>query len=457
MSNIPLSCLLFLLITFPLTAQPPAQRPNFIIILTDDQRWDALGHAGNPVIHTPEMDKLAREGVYFRNAFVTTPICAASRASILTGSYERSHGYTFGSQPLAHEYVSVSYPALLKEAGYRTGMFGKLGMRLADRSDTVIFDELYTTEPGGYFRIDPATGGHIHLTDITTEQAIKFIRDTPVDQPFCLSVSYNAAHADDNHPNQYFWPRRLDTLYSQTAIPEPELHAPQYHEALPAFLKKDDYTGNVRYRWRFDTADKYQQMVKGYYRLVTAIDQNLGRIRDELRTLGIDDNTVILLLGDNGYFLGERQLAGKWLMYEESIRVPMILYDPDARRSGTLGELALNIDIAPTILDYAGIGIPEQMQGRSLRDFAFKEVQNWRQNFICEHLWQFPFIPRSEGIRTARYKYFRYPDHPGYEELYDLKTDPKEKHNLLNDPEYASVLRETREILEQQLRTIAGE
>lgn len=448
------SVFLLLVVLFnPAEAQAQDRRkPNIIMILTDDQRWDALGYAGNDIIHTPEMDKLARQGVYFKNAFVTTPICAASRASILSGTYERTHGFTFATPPLAREFVEISYPYLLKKAGYRTGMFGKLGMELAGRADTTIFDELWNTGTQGYFRIVGAGYRyHVHLTDHTTDRAIEFIKNTPPDQPFCLSISYNAAHADDAHPQQYFWPERLNHLYQDVTIPKGELHQQKYHDALPDFLREELYMGNIRYKWRYDTPEKYQKMVKGYYRLISTIDENLGRLREILAELQIDDNTIILFMGDNGYFLAERGLAGKWLMYENSLRVPLILYDPAASRNQTVDKMALNIDIAATILDYAGIGIPAAMQGESLRNFAYGEVTQWRENFVCEHLYEIPYIPKSEGIRTERYKYFRYIDHPESEEFYDLEKDPMETHNLMGNPEYREIVEKTREEFEREV------
>ncbi len=415
-------------------------QPNIIFILTDDQRWDALGVAGNEIIQTPNLNQLAREGTYFTNAFVTTPICAASRASILTGYYERSHGYTFRTAPLKTDLVQISYPELLRKNGYRTGFFGKLGIEFQDRLDTLIFDELYTTGTDGYFRL---TGDgwreHIHLTDYTTDRALEFIDRQPSNQPFCLSISYNAAHADDAHPQQYFWPDRNDHLYRNLSIPLPQLMAPEHLHALPPFLKDKDYMGRIRFHWRFDTPEKYQEKVKGYYRMVTTIDDNIGRLRALLKKKNLDRNTVIIFMSDNGYFLGERMLAGKWLLYDNSIRVPLIVYHP-LMESHKVHEMVLNIDISPTILELAGIAIPSEVQGTSLLGLMQGSVINWRQEFFCEHLYDLKYIPRSEGIRTTEWKYIRYLDHPGYEELYHLQEDTLEINNLVKDSQYQGVL-----------------
>ncbi len=435
-------------------AQSP-DRPNILFILTDDQRWDALGYAGNEIIQTPHMDRLAAEGLYFENAFVTTPICAASRASIITGMYERTHDFTFGTPPLAQEYVDISYPKLLREAGYRTGFFGKLGMNLANRSDTSVFNEIYTTGTNGYFRLTgEGSGEHVHLTDHTTDRAIDFIKNGDGRQPFCLSISYNAPHADDASPQQYFWPERHDSLYAGVTIPKPALGDPAYLEALPGFLQDSLYMGRIRWRWRYDSPEKYQRMVKGYYLMISTIDDNIGRIRETLEEAGLADNTIIILMADNGYFLGERRLAGKWLMYDNSLRVPLILYDPRAGQQGTISEMALNIDIAPTIIDFAGLDIPATMQGQSLRPFTQGEVNNWRESFYCEHLFDIDYIPKSEGIRTRRWKYFRYLDHPGTEELYDLVNDPSEVDNLTGQPEHQDRLEDFRRRLKSGMKDL---
>jgi len=436
--------IVFVLLSVNINAQID-NRPNIILIVTDDQRWDAIGHARNDIIHTPHMDTMAKQGTYYNNAFVTTPICAASRASILSGMYERSHGFTFGTAPLSASYIDMSYPQLLRESGYYTGFFGKLGVAMEDHRDSTLFDELWTANTAGYFRLHgPGGKEHIHLTDLTTNYALDFLRNRKSEQPFCLSISYNAPHADDQSQQQYFWPERHDNLYS-------DITEPKYLEALPAFVKDSTTISRMRWHWRFDTADKYQQMVKGYYRMITTIDDNLGRIRQELELLDLADNTVIILIGDNGYFLGERSLAGKWLMYDNSLRVPLMIYDPKKEALAS-EKLTLNIDIAPTILDYAGLEIPDQMQGHSLKGQL--SSHNLREDFLCEHLFDIPYIPKSEGIRTTSWKYFRYIDHPEVEELYDLINDPMEINNLAADSKYKNQLKLFRAKTNSKIKTL---
>lgn len=418
------------------------KRPNIIFILTDDQRWDALGVAGNPIVQTPEMDALANAGTYFKNAFSTTPICAASRASILTGLYERTHGYTFQKPRLKQPYADIIYPKLLKENGYHLGFFGKLGViidaanQYFDQSD--FYDRGGSPDRRGYFykKIGKDT---VHLTRYTGYQAQEFIKNAPADKPFCLSLSFSAPHGHDNAAEQYFWQDKSADLYKNIQIPEPLLGEDEYFNRLPKEVR--DGFNRVRWNWRFDTPEKYQQMVKGYYRMITEIDNEIGQIRNQLKQKGIDDNTIIIVMGDNGYFLGDRQLADKWLMYDVSIRIPLIIYDPRVKKSSSVDEMVLNIDITKTMMDMAGITAPKNYQGRSLTPLLVNNKTNLnRDAILLEHLWDNPNIPSSEAIRTERWKYLRYRLIKAPEELYDLKNDPLEKKNLASDIQYAKIL-----------------
>jgi arylsulfatase A-like enzyme len=419
------------------------EKPNIIFILTDDQRWDALGYAGNKLIHTPEMDKLAKEGTYFENALVTTPICAASRASILTGLYERTHQFNFQTGNVRQEYMDKSYPKLLKEGGYHTGFYGKYGIR--DDSQETMFDDYeiydrnnsYEDRRGYYYK----TLGKdtVHLTRYTGQKALDFIADAPNDKPFCLSISFSAPHAHDSAEDQYFWQPSTDGLLQNMEMPGPELGDDKYFDEQPEIVKAG--FNRLRWTWRYDTPEKYQHSVKGYYRMISGIDLEIAKIRDQLKRKGLDKNTIIIFMGDNGYFLGERQLAGKWLMYDNSIRVPLVIYDPREKKHRDIEEIALNVDVPPTILDYAGLKIPNSWHGKSLKpvvdsgDLGFE-----RDTVLIEHIWEFESIPPSEGVRTKDWKYFRYMNDQSLEELYNLKEDPQEIKNLAKNPKYKSKL-----------------
>jgi len=429
-------------------------KPNIIFILTDDHRWDAMGYAGNKIIRTPNMDRMAKEGIWFKNAFVTTPISAASRASILTGMYERTHGYTFQQGPLKEPYMQLSYPVLMKQNGYHTGFFGKLGVTYKQAEK--IFDEADIYDRNGNF---PDRRGYffktigadtVHLTRYTGYQAQEFINSVPEDKPFCLSLSFSAPHAHDNAPEQYIWQKKSDTLYSDITIPPPPLGEDNYFNAQPKEVREG--FNRLRWTWRFDTPEKYQHSVKGYYRMISEVDDEIGELRKILKAKGIAENTVIILMGDNGYFLAERQLAGKWLMYDNSLHVPLMIFDPRAGKHNDISDMVLNIDIARTILDIAGVEIPEEYQGISLMPYVKnKKPEKVRENILFEHLWELPEIPSSEGVRTDQWKYFRYRFIEAPEELYNLKKDPMETNNLALDPAYNDVLIRLRKECDAQI------
>jgi arylsulfatase A-like enzyme len=398
------------------------------------------------------MDKLAEQGVYFKNAFVTTPICAASRASILTGLYERTHGYTFG-QVLQESYASESYPLQLKIAGYHTGFFGKFGIKypgfksLFDVADDYDRDVKYPDKRGYFYKT--INGDSTLLTEYTAYQAKNFINDAPADQPFLLTLCFSAPHAHDPAKDQYFWTDAVDKLYQDVKIPGPVMGQKKYFDAQPDYVKKSE--SRTRWFWRYDTPEHYQQSMKGYYRMISEVDIQIGKIRAQLTEKGLADNTVIIFMGDNGYFYGERQLAGKWLMYDNSLRVPMIIYDPRNPTHRDVDDVALNIDIAPTILEFAGVKAPSLWQGKSLEGYVKGEnpTEN-RQEFIAEHLWKVNIIPASEGYRTPKWKYFRYQADLDHEELYNLKKDPLEKNNLANKSKYQNMLEEMRSKFEEK-------
>lgn len=450
---------IFVLLWMPSKLAAQDQRPNIIFILTDDQRWDALGFAGNPLIQTPEMDRLASEGIYFENAFVTTPICAASRASILTGMYERTHGYTFGQGEIKQPYMALSYPALLRDSGYFTGFYGKFGVNYSSFNDLFDVGESYDRNSAfkdrrGYFfkKIGQDT---VHLTRYTGQQAIDFIQESSKEKPFMLSLSFSAPHAHDPAEEQYFWSPEFDTMYRDLVIPDPLLKEDSYFQAQPEYVRSGE--NRTRWKWRYDTPEKYQHSVKGYFRMISEVDAEIGKIRRALEEKGLAENTVIILMGDNGYFLGERQLAGKWLMYDNSLRVPLIIYDPRNPVARRETGIALNIDVPSTIFDFAGIDIPKEWQGRSLApDVSGIPTLADRTEFVTEHLWEVDIIPPSEGIRTTDWKYFRYRNDLKHEELYDLAKDPHELNNLAGNESFKEKLVEMRGKFDSMAKDLAS-
>ncbi|MHA8088275.1 sulfatase family protein [Aquirufa sp. Wall-65K1] len=452
--------LVLTLIMLPWMGIAQSNKPNIIFILTDDHRWDALGYAGNKIIQTPVMDDLAKKGIYFKNAFVTTPICAASRASIITGMYERTHQYTFGQGDIKPGYVAQSYPVMLKLAGYYTGFYGKFGINYAGFSSLFDQGESYDRDDKlkdyrGYF-YKKLGKDSVHLSRYTGQKAMDFISQAPKDKPFCLSLSFSAPHAHDPSEQQYFWQPEVDHLYRDVTIAPPIMATEADFLAQPEYVRTGE--NRTRWYWRFDTPEKYQRSVKGYYRMISGVDVEIGKIRKVLEEKGLDKNTVIIVMGDNGYFLGERQLAGKWLMYDNSLRVPMIVYDPRNSKHQDISDEVLNIDIAPTIFGFAGLPIPNSWQGQNLSSYVQgKRPAKSRKDFIVEHLWKVKIIASSEGIRSKQWKYFRYRDHLDREELYDLQADPLEKNNLANEPKFKKVLNQMRQKLANKVASLEGQ
>ena len=434
-----------------------ADRPDIVFVLSDDHRNDFLSSAGHPFLRTPHIDALADRGVRFRNAFVTTSICAASRATILTGLYEKTHQFTFKTPPLQKKYAEDSYPALLKKAGYRTGFVGKFGMQVVGGGvnegggpDTLLFDEATVIGRNPYFKLRP-DGTLRHEADLCGDAGIKFIEETPAGQPLCLSVSFNSAHAEDSDKKRHYpYPFAEAGLYDNADVPEPLIER-DFHKQLPRFFN-EGFMHRDRYAWRWDTPEKYRHNYINYCRLLSGMDRNVGRVVEALEVAGRLENAVVIFMGDNGYYAGSRGFAGKWSHYEESLRVPMVACDFRTPQQGRVPEaVVLNVDIAPTILDYAGVPKPERYQGFSLRPLIEDAAASpLRQEFFIEHRMDHDPIPQYEGVRGPRFKYARYyqfPNEPnGGEFLHDLQSDPQERRNLAGDPAFAAELSRMRSL-----------
>lgn len=405
------------------------KRPNILLILADDQRWNTLGCMGNPLIQTPHVDRLARSGVVFDNNFVTTAICCSSRASIFTGLHERSNGIADFATPIREADRPNTYYNLLRRAGYRTGFAGKFGV--GSVMPTGDFD-YWRGWPGQGKSENMRNGKPIHMTQILTEDTLEFLDSSKTDQPFCFSLSPKAAHADDPEPRQFIPEPDLASLYQDMRIPHPPGFGIDAASALPAFLRAPNTEMRLRFNKRFETEAHFQEMVKNYYRLVSGLDRMTGRLVQRLEERGLADNTVIIYTSDNGFFLGEKGMADKWMMYEPSIRTPLVIHDPRRRRGVRRREMTLNLDLAPTMLALAGLEAPPHYQGRSLLPLM-EGTSVWPRHemFYEHHFTQGVVIPRCEGVRTEDWKYTRYLDSdPLYEELFHLTKDPDEMSNL---------------------------
>ena len=430
------------------------ERPNILFVLVDDQRNDVISSAGHPIVKTPTVDKLAKGGITFTNAYVTTSICAASRASILTGLYESKHNYTFGKKPLKEEFINKSYPYLLKKSGYVTGFTGKLGVKLEmqDQKISEMFDFFKPTFKNTPHFQKLADGSMRHSAEIRGDDAVAFIKNQTSEKPFCLSISFNAVHAVDGNltpgnEGHYPYPKAVSELYENVEMPKPSLSDSEIYENHPEFLKNS--LNRERYFWRWDTEEKYQTNLRAYFRMISGYDNVMNRVIAALKEKNLDKNTVIIYSSDNGYYMGNRGFAGKWTHYEESLRVPLIIYDPRIPTKATVkksNKTALNIDIPATILDLAGISVPQHYQGKSLLPILKDEkIETWRDDFLIEHRMEHDKLPKYVGIHGQRYVYANYYEqNPPYEYLHDLQKDPNQLKNLKNNPDYKAVLEKMR-------------
>ena len=410
-----------------------------MLLILDDVRWDALGAAGNSSVRTPRIDELARQGVRFEQARVTTAICMVSRATLLTGQYMSRHGITEFGRAIAPEAFSQTYPALLRRAGYWTGYVGKYGIGQPRQSD---FDFLRAYE--GTHWMTGSSGERIHVTEKNARDAIAFLQARPKDKSFALTVGFFAPHAEDNAPEQYLPQDWSAKLYDGVTIPPPLRGDPAYMAALPPFLSNEANEGRVRYHWRFDTPERYQAYMTRYHRLITEVDEAVGRIVGELQAQGVYDTTLIAVIGDNGYFQADRGLADK--------SVPVRGVDPGAARRARPA---------------AGAGAPRP-DARSVRPQSRRGANARRRRRACRARGDGgpgsePALSERAGAGLARRVLLRAPDrheqephpvfpgcHPpglevniewpewDFQQLFDLQHDPGEIRNLAGQPAHAS-------------------
>jgi len=377
------------------------RRPNLLVILTDDQRPDAMSCYGAPsplnFMKTPNMDRLAAGGVRFRNMFVTTSLCSPSRASMMTGQYVHTHGVKRLRANLRPD--AVIFPSLLKKAGYETGFVGK--WHIGEDSDipNPAFDYWAGIRgQGRYF--DPVlniNGRQAkekgYSEDIFTNHAIEFIRRRR-ERPFFLWLAHKAPHSPCTPP------KHLEQLYEDVDVPVPATYeeSPANKPAWFARCHDHDYFHRLLY-----PKPNYEKYVKNYARTLNSVDENLGRILDTLDEKGLTENTAIFYLGDNGHFLGEHQLYSKMLPYEESMRIPLLVRYPGFAPAEVNNDgIVLNVDLAPTILDLAGVPVPGGMEGRSAKELLRGATpEGWRRSFLYEYFTSSWGVPSLECVRTA--------------------------------------------------------
>ena len=446
----------------PLLAAEQPTPPNIVFFFADDQTASLLACYGHPLVKTPTIDGLAARGTRFSNACVSQSICWVSRTTILTGLTGRSYGTPGRHDAARPEAVRELYVDLLRKAGYRTGFAGKWhakmpkGWKPEDHFD--VFQRIgrnpfYKKQPDGSLR---------HETELIVDRGIEFLENHPKGQPFALNMWFNACHAEDSDRRpgigHFPWPRAVDGLYEKDEIAPPRLNDPKIFENQPTFLKTT--INRERFFWRWNTDTKYRTNMRAYLRMVSGIDNAMGRFLKALEAKGLADNTIIVYTADNGYHMGNRGFAGKWSHYEESLRVPMIVFDPRAPKSArgqVVDYSALNLDLPSTFLDWAGVSVPERYQGRSLKPIVSTgKADDWRKQTFHEHFAVRSRIPAFEGLRTDRYKYVRYVDEGNYEFLHDLKEDPDELTNFAQDAKYSKTLMEFRKRTDKRVAELGG-
>ncbi|HRO27556.1 MAG TPA: sulfatase [Luteimonas sp.] len=441
----------------------PEGAPNILFIMTDDQARGALGIYGNEVLKTPNMDRVGHEGLRFDEAFVTTSVCAPSRASYLTGLYAHTHGVTSnGEEPGWYEQMGlrhdqITWPMLLQQAGYHTAVVGKWHIK----SEPTGFDHAAILRgQGSYF--DPqfiVNGAPVrfrgHTDDVIGDQGLHYLQQRPKDKPFCLCFQFKAPHGPWE-PDPRFYDAFKDV---EVALP-PGFGEAQPRDAPVAYSKTtqeiahmgDFFRDNERRKAQVDRNlpdeqrlhEVFQAFVRNYYRVLLGVDESVGRVLDFLDREGLADNTIVIYTSDNGFFLGEHGFYDKRLMLEPSIRVPMLMRWPKKIRAGGVDDahMVLNIDVAPTLLDLAGVDVPDWMQGRSWKPLLEGKPADWREDFLYEW-YEYPAVHcarKHRGVRTGRWKLIHFWEQPDEWALYDLQNDPMERDNLYRDPAHADTV-----------------
>lgn len=432
---------------------------NIVFILTDDHRYDAMGFLKTQTfIQTPNLDYLAREGAYLPNAFVTTSLCSPSRASILTGLYAHKHKVVDNNHAVSKELVF--YPQYLQQAGYQTALIGKWHMGGEGAGPQRGFNYWVSfTGQGSY--LPEKNGLNVngkqvqqkgYITDELTDYALQFLRGRKKDKPFMLYLSHKGVHAE-------FIPAEADKGRSGgQAFKPPFTMDPQHHSGAPMWLQnqRNSWHGvDFPYHSNLDIGEYYRLYAETLY----GVDRSVGRVLEYLKEEGLLESTLVIYMGDNGFQFGEHGLIDKRTAYEASMRVPMLAYCPQLIKPGTVvSEVVANIDVAPTILEAAGLKSPAYFDGKSFLGFLKGKKQPWRDVLLYEYYWErnFPQTPTMHALRGDRFKYIHYLGIWDTDELYDLKTDPLETRNLIRDSAYQQTVKDMNKALFQTLEGTQG-
>lgn len=419
---------------------------NIVFILTDDHRYDCMGFMGHPFVQTPNMDRLARDGVHMRSAFVTTALCSPSRASILTGLYAHRHKVVDNNNPVPRG--TIFFPQHLQQAGYDTGFFGKWHMGGAGDDPQPGFTHWVSFRGQGSY-LPTRDGLNIngqrvpqkgYITDEITDYAIEWMKQRPKDKPFFIYLSHKGVHAEfrpaDRHQGRY----------KDKPFTPPRSQDPASVKGQPTWVKnqRNSWHGvDFAYHGNLDIGEYHRR----YCETLLAVDDSIGRVLDQLKAMGQLESTLVVYMGDNGFAFGEHGLIDKRTAYEESMRVPLMMHCPELFKAGTVvNQVVANIDIAPTLLEAGALSAPAALDGRSFLPLAQgkEPPQPWRTALLYEYYWErnFPHTPTIHALRGDRYKYIHYHGIWDTDELYDLVSDPEETVNLIKHPDHQATVRQ---------------
>lgn len=435
--------------------KPYVSGKNVVFILSDDHRYDFMGFMGKvPFLQTPNMDRMAAQGAHLQNAFVSTSLCSPSRASILTGQYAHHHRVV-DNQSMVPDSVTF-FPQYLQQAGYQTGYVGKWHMGEHHDNPRKGFDYWASFKgQGTYYNPSMNVNGvrkehtdSSYITDVLNDYAFEFLANREKDQPFFLYLSHKSVHSEflpaPRHRNQY---SDEAPAYPKTMYPPGHEKSTLEHDEVYNYKDLPDWVKAQRDSWHgvdhmYHGAIDFDEFYRNYCETLLALDGSIGQVLDYLEEEGLMENTIVFYMGDNGFSFGEHGLIDKRQAYEESMRVPLLIMAKGEINQGMkVAEVVQNIDIAPTILEMAGLSTPVNMDGSSFNQLLLDENVNWKDTIFYEYYWERPFpqTPTVHAIRTDKYKYIRYHGIWDINELYDIETDPLEMNNLIRNPAYKEV------------------
>ena len=435
------------------------QPRNVVFILSDDHRFDAMSFMGHPFAKTPHMDAMVKQGAHLKNAFVTTSLCSPSRASILTGLYTFRHRVIDNQRPVPEG--TLFFPQYLQKAGYKTGFIGKWHMGHASDDRRPGFDYWFSFKGQGkyYAPNDSYTindnGKRVpqdgYITTLLTRKAVEFLKETDRNTPFFLYLSHKAVHG----------PFTPEPQYKGTLSDQPFTLPPSSVHLLKNQLNRPRWLLDQRNSWHgmdfpLHTENSVESFYKSYCEALCSVDDSIGVVLQQLKAMGIHDETLVIYMGDNGYMFGEHGLIDKRVAYETSSRVPLLMQCPELIEGGTVvDEVVANIDIAPTVMQAMGLKTPTHMDGQSFLPLARGQTIPWRDYFLYAYYWEqnYPQTPTHFSLRGDQYKYTTYYGLWDTDELFDIKNDPDEQNNLIHDPTF----QETKQHMQNRLYTMMEE